>query len=484
MGRTKAIAKRIKSIANQTYNSKIANAAVKSATMAGAVNYILGGPSKKKTYRTKYKAVKVLAGLPSNAKSYKTTKGRKPKVKRVKQVKVSSRLRKQVKQVIAGGMTHGTYKTMRAGVVGAFPTSTPYVAEYPNYTTNTAIVGVANSNPSSMGTCWGQPQIWLGSPAFPYSNYIGYDWNFFTPQRFKDAASILWNSKAIDNNYQITTNDIGVIQSGDGQNVPTAKNAGLKFKIRQSFVQIEFKSITGRETYIEMFLCTPKRKTSTNNALKDLLQCVENEQGTGNNSYLYNGAQVGPERVVGELMFQPNMSREFNSLWTYQKVEFKLAAGDTITKSIQGPSHCDIDYTKFVDISGQGEDAARQIAKGFGVSVFMRLSYDQQYAIDETTLISQFAGRFSGGDNGIDKVSFPVCVEWKETFDLLMPDSAGFVTDIGQNPVTVSHTQTLNQRKPRLAFGNFVLNSSEISMVRYDVNEENPINEIQGDGFE
>lgn len=446
--------------------------------VAGLLNMAsgYGGVSKKRSVErrsgtakaTHYVKLKRNVIKQQATRSTSKTKGRK-KVKsivhRKKSVYVAPKLRKKIKKVIAGLEIRGTYKTVRQGSIGlisrngtASPDIEYRVGNMGGYTSTINSI----KTPSIIGSNsrWWFNQAMSGDNDFR----TGDDFQFFTPLKILDAASVLWNQKVASPEYQILTGNLNTVHNQatgapDAGTLAAPNVKGLKVHVIYSSVSFIIKNNTQRSMQIGMYKCVPNIKFPSTLPLNSFVNAVIEEVDNGAasaNSALVSvvGPAGGPplpkDGLVAMPQVQPNQFRGFRSEWKYEKVVIKIAPGETTTQYCQGPKDYLLDYNKlYVSGTDEGEKAYKQTS----MSVMFELIPDLTHATANVIPAGQ-SGRWIPTRLANDKLVDPISIQWTETYTLGMPEVVGFQNDPAS--VTASGVQNLNKRLPRLAFGNFV----------------------------
>ena len=392
-------------------------------------------------------------------KATRTVRGqRKTKsiVHRKRPVKVSRLLRKKIKKVIAGTEIKGVYTAVRQGTIG-FTATTGSSVEY-RRTTRAGGYTLPISSTKIPTISGANVRFWF---AHPYSSKdgftIGDEWQFFSPMKILDAASVIWNQKPINTDYSLQALNLNTVHNKTTGTMiagtPADMNIkGLKVHIQNSYVTMVMKNNTERSVNVVVYKCVPVNKFPVQTALESFFDAVTQETD-GTDSGLVNIA--GPlgsavDNIVIMPGIEPNTFKSFNSAWKYTKVKLNISAGETTTLNFQGPKNYVLDYDK---LNLGDEDKAHLAFKQTTMQVFMSVSPDLEWATNGDNSYEHVTGRWWQTNAAESDISNPVSIEWTETYRLALPHIVGF-----QNgPSTVGGNQvTLNHRIPRRAYGNFV----------------------------
>lgn len=398
-------------------------------------------------------------------------------VHRKKNVKVGRVLRKKIKKVIAGQEIKGMYTSTRQGTIGFTSRNDPAV-EYRSVTraggynlsySSTKVPTIAGAN---VRFWWSHP--YSAKDAFT----IGDEWQFFTPMKVLDAASVLWNQKTISQDYTTQAGNLNTVRSyttGAEYNPTTlAMNVkGLKVHIMNAYVSMVIKNNTQRSMNIIVYKCVPTTKFPNRLALEAFVDAItfEIDNVTGNTGLC---AITGPladdiDNCVIMPGVEPNHFKTFKSMWKYTKVKINLSAGEATTLNFQGPRNYVLDYDKLK----QGEDDQAHLAyKQTSMNVMMSVSPDLEWADDQENSYSHTTGRWWQNILAENKISNPISVEWKEVYNLALPEIVGFQSGAA---ATAGGKQTLNMRIPRRAYGNFCDGADATTAPEYVAHNEDNV---------
>lgn len=405
------------------------------------------------------------------------TKGRKS-IKSIvhgkKKVKVSPKLRKKIKKVMNGEKQKGMYHTTRFGTIGitttdndGFANQRPISVSMGGYTLD-QLAFIAHARDTSGNQRWwfqqalqqvGTDSSGIGSGDASLDQ--GSEWQFFSPLKILDAASVLWNQKTIDRNYVTQTDNLNtVVQAADGAPVvgtnvvPGIK--GLKVQINNSYVKFTIKNNSQRLMKVCVYKCVPKIKFPTSLSLNDFRDSIVREADAADLGYI---SAVSPGFTATEdaqalfinPAFEPKYCKAFAASWKYEKQIVRLSPGETITTSVQGPKNYELDYRKLFDGS---TDEQGKAFKGTTCCVMMSVEADLVFTtanIGTAAARQGITGHYVQGVQAADSLSNPISIMWEEVYRLSMPDIVGFT----QRAVSAGDPHNLNLRIPRMAFGNF-----------------------------
>nr|QCW23681.1 MAG: capsid protein [Cressdnaviricota sp.] len=404
-------------------------------------------------------------------------------VKGTKHVKVSSSLRKKIKEVIKEDEIRGTYTKIGWVPIGLLCDNSAVGTS--------SIVTSTQFNGSSQDACnWvhkgsnGFQGSWQCASAFSNSSTglleftTGADWNFFTAAKYLDAASVLFNRKLPNLDYQLTTGNMLLKTNGGGSQISTNGPVGLKLDVIDSFVTWEYRNTCQRGMFVETFVCTPKTKFQSTNPLTDLRTAAETETGSVGAPYVGNWSQNPTYQtwLGGDLAktigVDPNAFAGFAAKWSYEKTVMFIKAGETCIHKIQGPKNFTVDYN---NLTGPGGSALTYVTK-FSKCVMIRV-------YPEAVMSNQL---LSAGSNAMAAPGYwyeaPVTVlqfndamacKMTETFKISCPEPAGFIFGAS---TTAGLSQTLDLRKPTKALFTYpTLEATDMGLGAYNTyDEENP----------
>lgn len=435
-------------------------------------SYGLGGTKRRKYGGTKPNVVRQAAN-----RSKRKTTGR-SKVKsiqhRKRKVYVSPRLRKKIKKVIKGQEIRGTYRTVRQGTIGTYTTQAADVEyilqDQGGYQNGIATIKIPNDLSSNTQWWWQQPNIGNDSR----SN--GGEFQFFTPMKILDAASILWNKKGINADYTAQLDNFNsshVVLTGAPVSSGTRYDmgiVGLKIHVINTYVKMIVKNSTQRSFVLGFYKCVPATAYPDSLPMDAFKSALEEEHDGANTSIIAaSGTFAKPvDNLFVMPQCEPNLLKSFRSQWKYEKVNIKMEPGETTTLFMQGPKDYTIDYDKLKF----GENDKQHFAnKKTSMALMISVLPDLVFATDNVDIDGN-SGRYIPATSALNKVVDPISIEYEETFHLGMPELAGF-----QQPAADAGTaqQPLNNRLPRLAFGNFVSDHTvSLQPVYKAYDEQNP----------
>lgn len=390
-------------------------------------------------------------------------------------VKVSNKLREKIKKVVEEKKAPGTYIKSVQGTIGSCITSV--VAG----TFQTTINGIVNqigvipmySDTAGLGgqqCCWFQAITPWGQ-ANNLQN--GWDMSFFTPAKIMDAASILWNGKPMAADPYQTT----------GNFTTQTSNAGLpqnqfrsNLHIKNAYVTFEFKNNGQRTMTLLVRHCVPKVKFCTQSPL----QCFQsgvyvdtNISGNANGPLIpYPGSATDSfAQYMNDIDLPWTHVDNFKRNWKYETVKIVIAPGETCKHSIQGPKNMTVNFNDLYNGAGF---QFYSYYKKTSLAVVIGVVPDLVYA-SSTGVRTNYTGRWVDFTNKDDpNYRNPISVEWKEHYDLAMPETTGFTSAV----LAGGTTQSLNLRSKKYASYKYGDNIDEAAAVvtRYD--EEQPATSI------
>ncbi|AMB42972.1 hypothetical protein [Circovirus-like genome DCCV-7] len=399
----------------------------------------------------------------------------KVRVKKTKTIKVSPRLRKQIKQVLVGQQARGSFTTIKNGFVGSLigASGDIFTLAGDDLDKTQAQVVYGSGALSIPGrTLFNQLVDWRPSPtACAIVPQTGL--NFFTPGKIIDAASVLFNKKGYGQPYNVNGNLTVTYAKPGGQPIPT--NPGkLKINVLSSSVQFTIKN---RVVSMDIWECTPTLKFQETNALQTVLTQSQTltDDAAVDNSFEYFINRAAPVHKQTAIL-DPSVdmvalaSSVMGLKFKWKKRSMVLAPEETCIHSITGPKGI-LDYsTLTTTVPNTAGTAATSgvildsLVKGWSVSCIIACHGDYVQPISASQ-----GGRFVwAAAAGV--LGMPVAVEVKETYHIAVPEVAGFLTQDGG----AGSVQMLNLRKKRIA----VWNQQQVGNTAYTVsNEVNPLAE-------
>lgn len=419
-------------------------------------------------------------------------------VHRKRAVKVSKTLRKKVQKVINGQSFKGTYHTTRFGTIGI--TTGPAGATVNSKFVREDMGGYVDQN------AYTEKEIdFSGNARFWFAHALqstdelaadsvkieqGSEWQFFSPLKILDAASVLWNDKAINKNYAIQAGNLNtVVNETTGAPIieGTAINPqikGIKIHVDNCYVKFKMKNNSQRTMAISIYNCVPKIKFPVSTPLTAFEDATTINADGANSAYIsaetdgYTQLQTS-EALVANPAMEPNMLPGFRQAYKYEKVIIRIAPGETITHSVQGPKSYDLDFRKLYD---GGVNMQGKAYKGTTMFTMMSIQPDLVYTTGSAGPVGAAgrSGHYGAGFSATNSLADPISIEWEEVYRLSIPEVVGFKTA----DAVAGRMQLLNKKIPRRAFGNFTrVTSDNADPVHVDFDEENPFGGINQGEF-
>lgn len=394
-----------------------------------------------------------------------------------KPVKVSKSLRKKVEKVIEGKKCFGRYETFHQGKIGVSRSAGANNVNVSN--TQNQVAAQLNTIRIGDAADTGYTRCWWNAMQVGTNFEQGDDFNFFTPLKILNAASVLWNNKVIAKDWQILTGNLRVsADATTGNPAAGALNAdfGHSVHVINSYVQFNIRNMTQRQIKLEVYNCTPKTKFQGANPLTTLDLAIRNQLQSAfvsrNRIIGGNSAGTSNDHAINNPIIPPKAFDGFNESWKYERMEMVIQPGETCVHSVQGPRNYTLDFSKLLAPAG-GSANAMSWYKPTSVSVMMSVLPDLQYATaGVTTTGSNGAGRWFPGAPIMadDTVGLPIAVEFRECYKMSMPEESGFM----KNSEPAAGMQILNWRRPVTAWANFAQQYDKAIISYTGIDEENP----------
>lgn len=439
------------------------------------------GPTRRKVPKASYPQNKMVKGMYStiNAQAGRASvrmTGKKVKVKARRAVKVSKNLREKVTKVIAGKDCYGEYITRTGAAIGYIDigsTATGTEVGLP-IMRDTSYAYAVWANPLTAGS-----KIWwagvcnnnntLGVLADNYSGAFVY----FSPLKILNAASILFNQKAVNEDWTLTAGNFSLVtpvatatpQVGS-TSFPLA--GAMNVYVHNSYVHWRIKNISQRSYRIKIYHCVSKLKFQDVSPLTCLKNVAANilDDATNRASWigLANGAS-GPTGLITHPMFEPKKYPPFATAWKYDCTEINLKPGEEMVHTIQGPKNYNLDYTK-LNPDGTTEIGSffKDTTKCCMVSVELDAAWMTDGAFNDA---GQWFNRTT--PQAVNRLQNPISIEVDEIYKLSCPKNTGFIS----RALAAGTIQTLNLQSDRHVYVNF--NSAPTAAQTYTTfNEEQP----------
>jgi len=399
----------------------------------------------------------------------------KNKLKRRKVLKLSSYFKQGVKQVMSGTTARGTYTTLKQGFVGSITNngSNFFLDTSDIGGTHNVIAGPGTSNPTGSRTLFNA--LVAHNPGDEPDVIARTGFNYFTPAKIWDAASILFNNKAPGDPYSTTGNLTETVGATNGQVVTSLPT--LKIEVINSSVVWRMKNLSNRVITLDIWECSSTLKFANVPPLQGLLGLAALVTTTSNNNpikYLINGTE-NQAWYLEQGMDPLATAKQYGGFpWTWKKRTMIMQPSETCIHTIKGPSGI-LDFRKLIAVSSTATNtvSVNNLLKGFSVGCIVSVHGDQVLKPDVNNGVG---GRdaFTGADADDVLLGMPVSIEIEEKYRIAVPEIAGYLSP---TPLA-SGVQQLNLRKHRYIFNNTIGTQAptEAATTGYQVaNEENPI---------
>jgi len=398
-------------------------------------------------------------------------------VKKRKNVKVSKVFKKKVKQVIDDDKAYGEYRITKSGLIGVLVSRSGSAdgeaeSEILGYGDQAIVLGHRPGDYKVNSQCWWNGMLTRGDvPSFeiPYGNgnvvSKGDDWNFFTPMKFLDAASVLWADKLIRKDY---SNIAGNLKSSVADTDPTlefSQTNGMKFFIENSFVTFQIKNNTKRCMRMRFWHFQPKVAYPDKAPLESLRDSIAVH--ADENKVRFNGAAY---RLYEDPAFVPSMLEGIHKEWTFEKIDVKIAPGETCKHSVQGPKNVEYNANK---LYLSDKDNYSKMKKGWSVGVCCAVLPDLEMGVETGNAL--FGRPISGItlDNTYE-IKLPLNIEIKEYYKMRVPNQKTFIQQ-----AAIGEVQAENLNRKVYAFQNAANEYSLADGMEYTAfDEENPAADI------
>lgn len=394
--------------------------------------------------------------------------------KKVKSVNVPARLRKQIKQVMVGSASKGTYSVIKTGFIGS-SMGNGIVALAGDDLGKTQAAVYYNIVTRLPGRTLFNQLVSYGTGSVT-GIIPGTGMNFFTPAKILDAASVLFNNKIPSTNPYNTFGNLSTFTTSS-TGLPLSSNPGqLKINVLSSSVDFTMKNLSNRVVTIEIWECMPMLKFEDTNPLQSALTSVSaysEVTSDGNFSY-YDGNEslnnFDPLFNVN-VDFMAIAKKYMGLKFTWKKRTMVLAPDETCVHSIVGPKGV-FDFKNVFNtppnVTGTTAIPIANLTslyKGWSVGCLISVNGD---LVLPTTVAQNEGGHAIFGT--ANYLSMPVAVQTKENYTIAVPEIAGFIT----TGALGGTQQMLNNRKPKVV----VYDATALGNFSYSVsNEVNPVAE-------
>lgn len=404
-------------------------------------------------------------------KRVKKVKGRKRKVK------VSKKLRDKVNKVIEGHKAFGSYTKIMSGTIGFLVdgglTNVYLTQNIGDYLANTIYARLGTSKLT------GNSRMLYGTLPRDNNPVQGMETVYFTPAKFLDAASVLFNQKGPALDYSIQARNFQ-IQVNKGTGVPNLGTpaspftANLKLHVINSWVKFEMRNNSQRVMHINMYECVGKQRFPAQMPLECFKSCLN-----GTNPQVEDGNFTGLVRGFfgiavddwwNSAMLKPSVFEAFKSSWSYTLKEIIIEPGVSHVFYLNGPKNMELDYNKMHE---GGVDQTASLYNKCSVGVIFEVKGDIKYGtVGAGSATAANSGRWIAG--GIaNKMIDPVSIEVTEVYKISCPETSGFILQaVATAPAGTP--QALNFRRPQYAFLDVTGTEDTTAILYQDPSEENP----------
>lgn len=395
----------------------------------------------------------------------------KTKTKKIKKVKVPTKLRKQVKQILSGTMARGTYTTVKQGFVGTLLAAGGGSLAGDDLGKSQTAILIPSTTGLPGRTLFNQ--LVNFSPGVASTVVAGTGLNFFTPAKIWDAASVLFNRKAPSTgpyNYTNNLSTLATLATGAAAQSP----GKLMINVLASSVKFTMKNTSNRVVTVEIWECMPTLKFQESNPVATLQSIVPAYSGATSDTNL--DYYVGPSATLSNtLVHDPTVDplalskNYFGYKFAWKKRSMVLAPDETCIHEIRGPRSV-LDCSKMVSVNNAAPTPApveiwNALVKGYSVGCVVSVNGDQVMPTAAST-----GGRKTWSTTAV-ALAAPVAVEVMESYTLSVPEVAGFIQTDG----IAGTIQQLNLRKHKRV----LWNACELGHVAYTLsNEVNPAAEV------
>jgi len=437
------------------------------------------------------------------------------RLKKVKKVKVSKRLRQAIKQVETGYLPNGFFQETH---YGAFPID---------------IARVCNSNiGDGIYKSFPGPYTAIDSldqqAVFGRSNNSKWNFDHFTFNQIMDACSVLFQNKInqLASAYQTTVTPLQNAEDRHAQwpvpYLPTVASGLMesKFRLINSSVTYKLKNNSQRAFKVKIYSCTPKKVRDWDNADTSLGSglptglasrdwydaCNYENQGTDLNvGQTVYPRGVGATIIAGQnngvgtptcvntvgntpnhMHFAPGTTSFFNQLWKTGCKVIELQPGQEYTHVAQGPKNVDIVPKKW--IFNRKPDNVFVNNEAYGSTfAYMKPGFSQSdIFVVQPDLLTFQNGVLSDAASGYiwQGTNYANCIaiECTKTFKVEMPEIVGSIEKVvvPEGGATITANLSLRNRKPAVYTNQWYL-TGPLSGTVDRIDAENPVTEIDLD---
>jgi len=362
--------------------------AVGSAAAYGANRVATYGRSRMGKRSNSGQAVKAAGLYKAGSRRY----GKKADFKKKRVKRVPPKLKKAIKQTVAGYFPSGFYQEVYIQKF-TFNANEQVVTNVP------AGVGGLNVGMTVDGQAGG---------------------HLFGPTSFLDAASILWNNKTPSQTKLVT----------DALNFDRET---AKIHVKASWAICKVKNHTQRLVNLTFCILDPKSKhISANGPVTTWINSLSNDSTSGP-----TGTNV-LDNSINTLYQLPGINPSMRANFKISREKVKLEPGQEYNYTINGPNNIDVNMKNYYR-NGSYQNVSSNLSRYLIVIAYPDIVPDT----DGQTL--------RPSTSAASTTTAGVCIETSLYYNLTMPDTAGFET-VGVPPAV----QSLTMRRPAYAIRNYV----------------------------
>jgi hypothetical protein len=267
------------------------------------------------------------------------------------------------------------------------------------------------------------------------------DFDFFSPMRVWDAASICFNQKLATANSCFTT-----VANGQGTNVRPHQT----IHVANSYVEMEFKSTSSHVVNLEMYCCYPKSNqpdlpspwtniTAQTDMQGDTLYYLDNAGNVQQSSVDFH-RHIGTKNGDWSILHKN---------YRVVKVTFKFNPGEHKRHFLQGPKNFSIDGTKYLNLVGNSAQANYGATAKFTCRLFFRVINDVTVSGQSDNAWRGHCGQWPSNNIG------GIALRYTYTTRTRLPE---FTDAVGAN-TTVFNDNLAHSRRNWIVIGNWTKKS-------------------------
>lgn len=253
----------------------------------------------------------------------------------------------------------------------------------------------------------------------------------FTPWRVLDSASVLFNGKLTPtyNPALIGTNELNVVTDT------------LKIHVRKSWATYQFRNGTERPQYLSVWTVAPKSVDAPNDELF-FNQWYESIQAEKTQKILLSSGTT-----FRQMDLKPNAFIQMRRKYKMVETKITVEPGQCFDYVVPGPEDFTYTYAKYYEDSNFKN--LQKMCRAVVVCAVQDLAINYTAGDILTAMKVARVGNRPLDTSAGNNVVSGMCIEYREFYDITMPEQAGFTYPAAFPP---GSQQPLNNRRPMVKY--------------------------------